>query len=245
MPLAKHWRRGAFPPSFLARTEEASWIWRKNFVRTLLERDIPQYGVRIPTPAVLRFWTMLAHYHGQIWNAAEAAHSLDVDRGTARRYLDLLEGVFMIRILQPWFANIKKRQVKAPKIYFRDSGLLHFLLGLRTEKELLGHPKSGASWEGYAVEEVLKIIEADEAYYWRTHNGAELDLLVIKDGRRLGFECKKSDAPRLTPSMRTALETLDLDRIHVVYPGDLAYPLHDRVDVLPIRSLGALKAIRN
>jgi uncharacterized protein len=238
--LSKHWRRGGLPPAFLARSEEAAWIWRKNFVMALLERDLPQYGVRFPNSAVLRFWTMLAHYHGQIWNAAEAARSLDVDRTTARRYLDLLEGVFMVRVLQPWFSNIKKRQVKAPKIYFRDSGLLHYLLGLRTEKELLSHPRSGASWEGYALEEVLKIIEADETYFWRTHNGAELDLLVIKNGRRLGFECKRTDAPRLTPSMRTALETLDLERLYVVYPGDRAYPLHDRIDVLPIRALGDL-----
>jgi predicted AAA+ superfamily ATPase len=238
--MAKHWRRGGFPPSFLARTEDAGWAWRKNFVLSLLERDLPQYGIRIPAAAILRFWTMLAHYHGQIWNASEAARSLDVDQTTARRYLDLLEGVYMVRTLQPWFANIKKRQVKAPKIYFRDSGLLHYLLGVRTERELLSHPKSGASWEGYAVEEVLKIIEADEAYYWRTHNGAELDLLVIKAGRRLGFECKRTDAPRLTPSMRTALETLDLEKLYVVYPGDRAYPLHDRVDVLPIRLLNTI-----
>jgi len=239
---ARHWRRGGFPPAYLARTEEAGWIWRKNFVLSLVERDLPPFGVRIPAAAMLRFWTMLAHYHGQIWNAAEAARSLDVDQTTARRYLDLFQGVYMVRALQPWFANIKKRQVKAPKLYFRDSGLLHYLLGVRTQRELLAHPKSGASWEGYAVEEILKVIEADEAYYWRTHNGAELDLLVIKNGRRLGFECKRTDAPRMTPSMRTAIDTLELERLCVVYPGDRAYRLQDRIEVLPIRALHSLVA---
>ena len=236
--LARHWRRGGFPPSFLGRSEDASWTWRKNFVLTLLERDLPQYGIRIPAPALLRFWMMLAHYHGQIWNAAEAARSLDVDQTTARRYLDLLEGVYMIRQLQPWFANVKKRQIKSPKIYFRDSGLLHQLLGIRTERDLLTHPKSGASWEGYAIEEILKIVRPDEAYFWRTHNGAELDLLAIKNGRRFGFECKWTDAPRLTPSMKTAIKDLKLDRLTVIYPGDRFYSLPERVHVVPLAELG-------
>jgi predicted AAA+ superfamily ATPase len=241
--MARHWRRGGFPPSYLAKSDEASWSWRKSFVLTLLERDLPQYGIRIPAAALLRFWTMLAHYHGQIWNAAEAARSLDVDQTTARRYLDVLQGVFMIRALPPWFANVGKRQVKAPKVYFRDSGILHFLLGIRTDRDLLSHPKSGASWEGYAVEEVLKRVEPDESFHWRTHNGAELDLLVIKNGRRIGFECKRMDAPRLTPSMRFALADLDLDRLFVVYPGDKAYPLHDRIEVLPMARLAERKHI--
>jgi hypothetical protein len=235
--LARHWRRGGFPPAFLARSEETSWKWRKSFVLSLLERDLPQYGIRIPAAALLRFWTMLARYHGQIWNAAEAARSLDVDQTTARRYLDILEGLFMVRALPPWFANIGKRQVKAPKVYFRDSGLLHFLLGIRTERDLLTHPKSGASWEGYAVEEVLKRIEPDEAYHWRTHNGAELDLLVIKNGKRFGFECKRMDAPRLTPSMKAALNDLDLERLYVLYPGEKSYPLRDGIEVLAITGL--------
>jgi hypothetical protein len=236
--LARHWRRGGFPPSFLGRSEDASWTWRKNFVLTLLERDLPQYGIRIPAPALLRFWMMLAHYHGQIWNAAEAARSLDVDQTTARRYLDLLEGVYMIRQLQPWFANVKKRQIKSPKIYFRDSGLLHQLLGIRTERDLLTHPKSGASWEGYAIEEILKIVRPDEAYFWRTHNGAELDLLAIKNGRRFGFECKWTDAPRLTPSMKTSIKDLKLDRLTVIYPGDRSYSLPERVQAVPLAELG-------
>jgi len=178
---------------------------------------------------------MLAHYHGRIWNAAEAARSLDVDQNTARRYLDLLEGVYMVRSLKPWFANVKKRQVKSPKIYLRDSGLLHQLLGIRTERELLLHPKLGASWEGYAIEEILKAVRPDEeAFFWRTHNGAELDLLTFKHGRRIGFECKRTDAPRLTPSMKIAVETLALNRLMVIYPGDHSYPLHDRIDVVPL-----------
>jgi predicted AAA+ superfamily ATPase len=236
--MARHWRRGGFPPSFLGRSEDASWTWRKDFVLTLLERDIPQYGIRIPAPALLRFWMMLAHYHGQIWNAAEAARSLDVDQTTARRYLDLLEGVYMIRQLQPWFANVKKRQIKSPKIYFRDSGLLHQLLGIRTERDLLTHPKSGASWEGYAIEEILKIVRPDEAYFWRTHNGAELDLLAIKNGRRFGFECKWTDAPRLTPSMKTSIKDLKLDRLTVIYPGDRSYSLPERVQAVPLAEFG-------
>jgi hypothetical protein len=241
--MTRHWRRGGFPPSFLARSEDASWIWRKNFVLTLLERDLPQYGIRIPGPSLLRFWMMLAHYHGQIWNAAEAARSLGVDQSTARRYLDLLEGVYMIRQLQPWFANVKKRQVKAPKVYFRDSGLLHQLLGIRTEKDLLFHPKSGASWEGYAIEEVIKAARPEEVYFWRTHTGAELDLLAMKDGRRYGFECKRMDAPKLTPSMKIALEDLDLERLIVIYPGDRSYPLHDRVEAVPISVLAESRPI--
>jgi predicted AAA+ superfamily ATPase len=236
--MARHWRRGGFPPSFLGRSEDASWTWRKDFVLTLLERDLPQYGIRIPAPALLRFWMMLAHYHGQIWNAAEAARSLDVDQTTARRYIDLLEGVYMIRQLQPWFANVKKRQIKSPKIYFCDSGLLHQLLGIRTERDLLTHPKSGASWEGYAIEEILKIVRPDEAYFWRTHNGAELDLLAIKNGRRFGFECKWTDAPKLTPSMKTAIRDLKLDRLTVIYPGDRSYSLPERVHVVPLAELG-------
>jgi predicted AAA+ superfamily ATPase len=181
---------------------------------------------------------MLAHYHGQIWNAAEPARSLGVSEPTARHYLDILEGVFMLRVLQPWYANLKKRQVKAPKVYFRDSGLLHYLLGIRSELELYNHPKSGASWEGYVIEEVLKVVLPEQAYYWATHNGAELDLLLIKNGRRIGVECKRVDSPRLTPSMRTALEDLELDRIIVVYPGPLSFPIADQVQALPLSALG-------
>jgi len=233
----RHWLRGAFPPSFLARTDPDSLAWRKNFIQTFLERDLPQWGIGAPSAAMLRFWTMLAHYHGQTWNAAEPARSLGVSEPTVRRYLDILSGVFMARQLLPWHANLKKRQVKAPKIYFRDTGLLHYLLGIRSEKDLLGHPKSGASWEGYVIEETIKAIEPDEAYYWATHSGAEIDLVLVKDGRLLGVECKRMDAPRLTPSMGTALEDLKLEQIAVVYPGRRRYPLGKRVAAVPLEDV--------
>lgn len=233
----RHWLRGGFPPSFLTRTEADSLAWRKNFIQTFLERDLPQWGIAAPSAALLRFWMMLAHYHGQTWNAAEPARSLGVSEPTVRRYLDILSGVFMVRQLPPWHANVKKRQVKAPKIYFRDTGLLHQLLGIRTEKELLGHPKSGASWEGYVIEETIKAIEPDEAYYWATHGGAEIDLVLVKQGRMLGVECKRIDAPRITPSMRTALEELNLEQIAVVYPGAKRYSLGDRVAAVPLETV--------
>lgn len=234
---ARHWLRGGFPLSFLARTEPDSPVWRKNFIQTFLERDLPQSGITVPAIALLRFWTMLAHYHGQIWNAAEPARSLGVSEPTVRRYLDLLSGMFMIRQLAPWHANLKKRQVKAPKIYFRDTGLLHQLLGIRSKQELLSHPKCGASWEGYAIEETLRALEPDEAYFWATHNGAEIDLVLLKDGPLFGVECKRMDAPRLTPSMRIALEDLKLERIAVVYPGTKRYPLAERVEAVPFEAL--------
>jgi predicted AAA+ superfamily ATPase len=235
--LSLHWLRGGFPLSFLAASETDSLAWRKNFVQMFLERDLPQWGVRIPAATLLRFWTMLAHYHGQTWNAAEPARSLAVSEPTIRNYLDVLEDVFMVRVLQPWYANIKKRQVKAPKIYFRDTGLLHYLLGIRAELDLHTHPRTGASWEGYAIEEVLKAAAPDEAYYWATHGGAELDLLLLKNGRRIGIECKRVDAPRLTSSMRSALQDLELDQLLVIYPGPLAYPLAEKISALPLAHL--------
>jgi predicted AAA+ superfamily ATPase len=180
---------------------------------------------------------MLAHYHGQTWNAAEPARSLGVSEPTVRRYLDILSGVFMIRQLLPWHANLKKRQVKAPKIYFRDTGLLHQLLGIRSEKELLSHPKCGASWEGYVIEETIKAAEPDEVYYWATHSGAEIDLVLIKNGRVLGVECKRMDAPRMTPSMRTVREDLNLEKIAVIYPGTKRYALGDGVATVPLHAV--------
>lgn len=230
----RHWLRGGFPPAFLSRTEADSLAWKKNFIQTFLERDLPQWGIGIPSAALLRCWSMLAHYHGQIWNSTEPARSLGVSEPTVRRYLDILSGVFMVRQLQPWHANLKKRQVKSPKIYLRDTGLLHYLLGIRSEKELLSHPKCGASWEGYVIEEALKAIEPDEAYYWATHSGAEIDLILFKNGRRLGLECKRMDAPAATPSMRNALEDLKLEQIAVVYPGSKRYSLSNRINVVPL-----------
>jgi len=239
----KHWLRGGFPCSYLAASESDCFAWLKNFTLTLVERDIPQLGIGVPAAMLIRFWTMLAHCHGQIWNAALPARSLGVSEPTVRRYLDLLEGVFMVRQLQPWHANLKKRQVKSPKVYFRDTGVLHHLLGIRTEKELLNHPACGASWEGYVIEETIKTLYPDEVYFWATHNGAELDLLLLKDGRRIGIECKRSDAPRVTPSIRTSLADLELERIVVVYPGTRQYSLAEDVKVLPLSELPELPAI--
>ena len=231
---ARHWLRGGFPLSFLARSEADSVAWRKNFVQTFLERDLPQLGVRIPATTLLRFWTMVAHYHGQVWSAAEPARSLGMGETSVRRYLDLLTDVFMIRQLPPWIANTTKRQIKAPKVYFRDTGLLHYLLGIRSEKDLLGHPKSGASWEGYVIEEVLRVVEPEEFYFWGTHGGAEIDLVLRKDGKMVGVECKRVDAPKLTPSMRAALSDLGLERIVVIYPGEKRYRLAEQVEAVPL-----------
>src|SRR5271168_4424185 len=231
---ARHWLRGGFPRAYTARRESDSLAWRRHFLQTFLERDIPQLGSTIPAFALRRFWNMVAHYHGQIWNAAELARALAINESTVRRYLDLMADVFMLRQLPPWFENLGKRQVKAPKVYVRDSGLLHALLGIANQRDLEFHPKVGASWEGYAVEEVLKSFRPDEAYYWATHNGAELDLLLFKDGRRIGVECKRTDAPVLTTSMRIALADLQLDRLYVLYPGNKTYSLAKKVDVMPL-----------
>lgn len=233
----KHWLRGGFPLSYLAVSDENSVAWRKNFMMAVVERDIPQFGTGIPSTSLFRFWTMIAHYHGQVWNASPFARSMGVSSPTVRRYLDLLEGVFMVRQLQPWHANLKKRQVKSPKVYIRDSGLFHTLLGIGTHESLMTHPSCGASWEGYVIEEALRAIQPEEAYFWATHNGAELDLFLIKNGKRLGIEVKRADAPRLTPSMRTAITDLHLDKLWVIYPGDRSYPLADGVDVLPLTKL--------
>jgi hypothetical protein len=233
----KHWLRGASPLSFSARSESESFAWRKNFVQTFLERDLSQWGINVPAVTLLRFWNMVAHYHGQIWKASEPARSLGASEPTVRKYLDILTGVFMIRQIQPWHANIRKRQVKAPKIYFRDSGLLHQLLGIKTEKELLNHPKCGASWEGYVIEEVIKAVEPDDAFFWATHGGAEIDLILHKDGRRVGVECKRADAPRLTPSIRLALDELRLEKVAVLYPGERCYSLADSVRAVPWKAI--------
>ncbi|HXC43017.1 MAG TPA: ATP-binding protein [Candidatus Dormibacteraeota bacterium] len=231
---SRHWLRGGFPLAYTPRRESDSVSWRRQFLQTFLERDLPQLGVQIPALALRRFWNMVAHYHGQIWNAAELARALAVNESTVRRYLDLMAGVFMVRQLPPWFENLGKRQVRSPKVYVRDSGLLHSLLGITNQLDLENHPKVGASWEGYAVEEVLKSFRPDEAYYWATYNGAELDLLLFKDGRRIGVECKRADAPALTPSMRTVLADLKLDHLYVLYPGDKAYTLGKKVEVVPL-----------
>ena len=231
------WRRGGFPQAYLADSERDSMAWRKQFIQSLLERDFPQWGVRVPAVALLRFWTMVAHYHGQIWNAAEPARALGVNPSTMRRYLDLLTDALVLRQIQPWHANLRKRQVKSPKVYVRDSGLLHQLLGLETEKAVLSHPKLGASWEGFVIEQVLATEPHDEAWFWATHQGAGIDLLLRRGDRLLGVECKRADAPRLTPSIRIALEDLGLDRVAIVYPGARRYSLSEAVAAVPLATL--------
>jgi predicted AAA+ superfamily ATPase len=233
----RHWVRGGLPLSFTARREADSVAWRRQFLQTFLERDVPQWGISIPAVALRRFWSMVAHYHAQIWNAAELARALGVNESTVRRHLDLMTGLFMIRQLPPWFENLGKRQVKAPKIYIRDSGLLHSLLGITNERDLEHHPKVGASWEGYAIEEALKALQPDDAYFWASHQGAEMDLVVFKGGRRIGIECKRVDAPTITPSMRIAMADLKLDEVRVVYPGTKRYPLAEGIEAVPLVDL--------
>lgn len=228
------WQRGGYPRSFLADDEAHSHEWRQRFVELFLQRDLPQLGINVAAPAMRRFWTMLTHFHGQLWNAADPARSLGVNESTARRYLDWLTQTYMVRQLQPWHANTAKRQVKAPKIYFRDSGLLHHLMGVRSAAELLHHPRLGASWEGFALEQVMRLAQPDDAYFWATHAGAELDLLMFKHGKRVGVEFKHSDAPTLTPSMRIAMVDLALDALYVIYPGDRRYPLAPNVEAVPL-----------
>jgi predicted AAA+ superfamily ATPase len=231
------WLRGGFPRAYLAASDADSRGWRQAFAGAFLERDLPQLGINVPAPAMRRFWTMLAHLNGQVWNAADPARSLGVNESTVRRHLDWLTQTFMVRQLQPWFENLGKRQVKAPKVYFRDTGLLHELLGIADEAALLAHPRSGASWEAFALEQMLRIAAPDEAWFWATHGGAELDLLMVKDGRRVGVEFKRTDAPRLTPSMRTALQDLRLEALYVVYPGERRYALADKVEAVPLAAL--------
>jgi hypothetical protein len=234
------WWRGGFPRSFLSESEEDSLAWQESFIRTFLERDIPQLGITIPAAAMRRFWTMLAHYHGQTWNASNLARSMGLSDKTVRSYLDILTGTFMIRQLQPWHENIGKRQVKAPKIYLRDSGLLHSLLSLTNLHGLFGHPQVGASWEGFAVEQVLSAVRPSEAYFWATHGAAEIDLLFSHRGRRYGFEAKFTEAPGLTKSMQIGIEALKLNHLWVIYPGQHIYPMDKKITALPIKDASAL-----
>ena len=237
------WTRGGFPRAYLARSAAESAEWRRGFIRTFLERDLPQLGITVNSTAMRRFWTMLAHYHGQVWNASEFGRSFGVADTTVRNYLDLLTAALVVRQLPPWHENISKRQVKAPKVYIADSGLLHALLGIGTEMELDAHPKVGASWEGFALEEVIRRLGArrEECFFWATHAGAELDLLVVRGRDRLGFDAKRTVAPRLTPSMRTALTDLKLQRLDVLHAGDHTFPLAPRVRAVALaRLLGDL-----
>ena len=231
------WLRGGFPRAYLAGSDQDSLAWRAGAIASHVEVDLPQFGVNVAPPAMLRFWRMLAHYHGQIWTASDPARSLGVSEPTVRRYLDTLTQTLMIRQLQPWHENLGKRQVKAPKIYFRDTGLLHALMVASTLPELLVHPRCGASWEGFALEQVLRLAKPEEAYFWATHQGAELDLLMLKGQQRVGVEFKRADAPRLTPSMRIAMHDLKLDSLYVVYPGAQRFSLSAGVEAVPLWAL--------
>lgn len=243
--LSRLWLRGGFPRAFLATTEAVSLEWRRDFIRNLLERDLPQLGVGVPAPVLRRFWTMLAHYHGQTWNSSELARALGVGDTTVRRYLDHLNAAFMVRVLQPWHENLSKRQVRAPKVYVADSGLLHQLLDIRDIEQLQNHPKVGASWEGFALLETIQKLGAhpDECYFWGTHGGAELDLLVVRGKQRLGFEIKRTETPALTPSMRHALDDLKLDHLWVVHAGHDEFPLHKRTTAIGLDRLVAAKSL--
>lgn len=235
----KLWVRGGFPPAYLASTYAASFDWRLEFIRTFLERDLPQLGVMIRSTSLRRFWSMLAHYHGQVWNSSEFARSFGVADTTVRNYLDLLTGALVIRQLLPWSENVAKRQVKSPKVYVADSGLLHALLGLRTVAEIESHPKLGASWEGFVISQVVRHIGArpEECFFWATHGGAELDLLVVRGQRRFGFEIKRTVEPRLTSSMRSALTDLRLNHLYIVHSGEKGFPVAKAATAIPFLHL--------
>lgn len=228
------WQRGGFPRSYLATDEEGSATWRKNFIRTFLERDLAALGFDLSPALMGRFWTMLAHYHAQLWNGSEIAASLGIAPNTARAYLDALEQTYMIRRLLPWHANLGKRLVKTPKIYFRDSGLFHTLCGIHASADLLTHPKLGASWEGFALEEIVQAHQPDHVWFYAIHSGSELDLLMETRGRRIGVEFKRADAPRATRSMHLAMADTGVDELWVVYPGTRSYALDDRITVRPL-----------
>ena len=229
--LDRLWLRGGFPRSFLARSQAASYTWRQSFIRTFLERDLPQLGVRVPSATLSRFWSMLAHYHGQVWNGAEFARSFGVSDKTVRHYLDTLHAAQVVTVLQPWHENVRKRQVKSPKIYIRDSGVLHGLLGMRERRDLERHPKVGASWEGFLLRQIAERFGAtgEECFFWATHSGAELDLLCVRGRRRWGFEFKRTSSPKLTASLKTAIEALKLQKAFLVHAGEKTFPLHRRV----------------
>jgi predicted AAA+ superfamily ATPase len=238
--MERLWLRGGFPRSFLAASETASLRWRRDFIRTFLERDLPRLGIRTPSETLRRFWTMVAHYHGQVWNGAELSRSLGISQSSVRHYVDVLCGAYLVRRLMPWHTNLGKREVKAPKIYVRDSGILHSLLAMRNRESLFSNPKLGASWEGFCVEQALSLFGADETYFWATHNGAEIDLVVFRNGKAWGIDVKMSDAPRMTKSLHVALHDLGLERAWILYPGTRRYPVHERVEALPLSELPSL-----
>ncbi len=237
--LRRLWWRGGFPRAFLARSDTDTRTWQENFIRTFLERDIREFGVQAPAMTLRRLWSMLAHYHGQIWNASEISRSLGEAHTTVKRHLDILTSALMVRQLQPWHENLGKRQVKSPKVYLRDTGLLHALLGIPSFRALEGHPKLGASWEGLVVEMIVRLSGEHNAYFWATQAGAELDLLLILGGKRFGVEVKYGDAPGLSKSMRVASQDLGLTRLFVVYPGEKSYELDHKTEVVPLGEMVA------
>lgn len=236
------WLKGGYPISYLAESEEDSFNWRKNYITTFLEKDIPNLGINIPANSLRKFWNLLAHYHGNILNSSELGRALGVSHTTVKKYLEILVGTFMIRELKPWHENISKRQVKQSKIYFRDSGIYHYFLGIIHQDDLQATPKIGASWEGFALEETIRLlnIDAEDCYFWATHQGAELDLLITKYGRKIGFEYKYQDAPKITKSMQIAIDSLNLDKLYVVYPGKDNYKLGDIIEVININTVSEL-----
>lgn len=235
--LSKCWWRGGFPRAYLARNDKIAHQWHEDFFRTFLERDIPQLGIHVPASTLRRFWTMVAHYHGQILKVSELARSLGSSEPTARRYLDILSGTYVVRQLPPWHENLKKRQVKSPKVYIRDSGILHALLGIGDATALESHPKLGASWEGFGIEQILAVTGDREAYFWATHAGAELDLLIFHNGKRLGIEFKYSEKPSSSKSMQTSLTDLGLEHLYVVHPGQHSFPLKENITAITLPAL--------
>ncbi len=235
--ITQLWQRGGFPLSYLAQNNEDSAVWRDNFIHTFLERDLRNFGIESPPAQLHRFWIMLAHIHGQIWNAAQLATSLGLSSMTMRRYLDILQGAYMVRVLPPWHENIKKRQVKSPKVYIQDSGLFHSLIEIRDPRTLLRHPTLGASWEGFALGQIVRHFQVRTPYFWATHAGAELDLFFTIDGKRYGFEFKYSDAPGTTHSMHIALKELQMEHLFVIYPGLKAYPLQENMTAVPLSQI--------
>jgi len=235
----KLWLRGGFPRSYLSPTHAESHEWRRQFIKTFLERDLPQLGTTIRSTTLHRFWQMLAHYHGQTWNSSEFARSFGVADTTVRNYLDLMTSALVVQQLLPWHENISKRQVKAPKIYIADSGLLHTLLNLRTSRDLEAHPKVGASWEGFVLQQIIRCLRAttDECYFWATHAGAELDLLIVRGRKRLGFEVKRTSSPSVTPSMRSATRDLRLTHLDVIHAGESTFPLAKNIRALSLDRL--------
>lgn len=239
------WLRGGFPRSYLAPSETASEEWRHGFIRTFLERDLPQLGITIRSTTMHRFWSMLAHYHGQIWNASEFGRSFGVTDTTVRNYLDLLSSALVVRQILPWHENISKRQVKSPKVYIADSGLLHTLLGIKTFGDMEKHPKIGASWEGFVIDQIIRLMgfRREDCFFWATHAGAELDLLVVRGRGRLGFEVKLTSSPRVTPSMRSALSDLKLQRLYVIHSGEETFQIEKNIQAVALP--GLLEDIKN